>query len=99
MSTDKIDNETQPTPIEPRLSVRDLTEVLVKHYGLHNGCYDLLIEFQIGVGSVGPNPETQTPGAMIGLSKVGLVSSVTETPSTVNAAIVNPTKKSRKPAK
>jgi hypothetical protein len=79
MSTD-----TQP------LSMRDLAIVLVKHYGHHTGKFDLQVEFQIGMGAVGPDPKALTPGAVIGLSKIGLVQAVVDGPSTVDAANVNP---------
>jgi len=97
MSTDKVEVAT-PTPVAAPLSLHDLATVLIKHYGLHEGCYDLMIEFQIGVGAVGPTPEALSPGAMIGVSKVGLMSSKSTGPTTVDAAIVNPAKKSRKKA-
>lgn len=80
--------------------MRDLAAVLIRHYGLHEGLYDLLIEFQVGVGAVGPDPTALTPGAMIGVSRVGLIPSRSKGPTTVDAAIINPTKKApRKTAK
>lgn len=97
MSTDKVEVVTQP-PVATPLSLQDLATVLIKHYGLHEGCYDLMIEFQIGVGAVGPAPEALSPGVMIGVSKVGLIPSKSTGPATVDAAIVNPAKKSRKKA-
>jgi hypothetical protein len=70
--------------------MRDLTAVLVKHYGIHEGRYDLLIEFQIGMGAVGPDPASLTPGAMIGVSRVGLMPAKGNGPTSVDAALVNP---------
>jgi hypothetical protein len=78
------------------LSLKGLTEVLVKHYGVSEGKYDLLFEFQVGVGSIGPTPDSQLPGAMIGISKIGIMKSIVDGVTTVDAAIVNPKKKSRK---
>lgn len=98
MSTDNTPATWPPAPIGTPLSMRDLAAVLVKHYGLHEGRYDLLIEFQIGMGAVGPDPTALTPGAMIGVSRVGLMPSQTDGPTTVDAAIVNPAKKARKKA-
>lgn len=96
MSTDKPAENWTPTPVEAPLSMRDLAGVLVKHYGIHEGHFDLLVEFQIGVGPVGPDPAALTPGAMIGVSRIGLMPSKTGGPATVDAAAVNPVKKSRK---
>jgi len=76
--------------------MRDLAGVLVKHYDLHEGHFDLLVEFQIGMGAVGPDPNALTPGAMIGVSRIGLMPSKTDGPTTVDAATINPAKKSRK---
>lgn len=83
-----------PTPAGSPLSMRDLATILVKHYALHEGRYNLLLEFQIGAGDVGPDQASQTPGIMVGISKVGLVPAPpVDGPTTVNAAIVNPLKK------
>lgn len=82
-------------PVEAPLSMRELAAVLVKHYGLHEGYYNLLVEFQIGTGPVGP-PSSVTPGAIIGVSKVGLMPASECGPMTVDAAEVNPLKKARK---
>ena len=71
------------------LSLRELAAVLVKHYGLHEGQYDLVIEFQIGTGVVGPT-QAPTLGAIVGVSRVGLIPATADGPTTVNAAMVNP---------
>jgi hypothetical protein len=76
--------------------MRDLTEVLVKHYGIHEGNYDLMIAYQIGMGAVGPDSASISPGVMIGISQVGLMASPNVGAATVDAAIINPAKKQRK---
>jgi len=78
-------------------SLMELTEILIKSQGLHEGLYNLSIQFQIGVGAIGPSPESICPGAMVGVSRVGL-SKTEETKKnihTVNAAEVNPSPKKR----
>lgn len=90
MSTDKQHIVEQPVPVESPLSMRDLTVVLIKHYGIHDGRYDLMVEFQIGMGAVGPDPASATPGAMIGFSRVGLIPAKGDGPTSVDAALVNP---------
>lgn len=84
------------TPIQPTLSLGELTEILIKHYGLHEGEYDLLIEFQIGTGMSGPTEETKCPSAFIGVSKIGLMQASVHSPNRVDAAKVNPQKKKTK---
>ena len=96
MSTDAKAPEQQPSPINPPLSMRDLASVLVKHYELTAGTYDLMVEFQIGTGAVGPDKDNLVPGAMIGVSRVGLMPTTKLGPNTVNASLVNPKKKLRK---
>lgn len=96
MSTDTKTPEQLSASSNPSLSMRDLASVLVKHYGLTEGIYDLVVEFQIGIGAVGPDKDSLLPGAMIGVSKVGLVLTTKQGPNTVDAALINPTKKLRK---
>lgn len=78
-------------------SLIELTEILVKSQDLHDGLYNLSVQFQIAVGAVGPSPELIGPGAMFGVSRIGL--SKTEESKrnihTVNAAEVNPASKKR----
>lgn len=69
--------------------MRELTVLLIKHYGIHQETYDLLVEFQIGIGALGPHPAPLTPGAMIGVSKVGLVLAKETGQSSVDAGLVN----------
>lgn len=85
-----------PVPIGELLDMRELTVALIKHYGLHEGSYDLLVELQFAAGRVGPTKDTALPGAMVGISKVGLIKPETISPATVDAAEVNPAKPRRK---
>ena len=78
------------------LKLKDLAEVLVKHYNLHEGLYAVSIEFQIAVGAVGPTPDVAVPGAMLGVSGVGLVKADSPSPQTIDASEVNPKKRSKK---
>lgn len=86
----------KPVVNQPIISLehRVLAELLVKHHDLHEGLYDLAFEFQIAVGAIGPSPESVLPGAMIGVKSIGLMKVDKNGPQTVNAAEVNPVKKS-----
>jgi hypothetical protein len=68
MSTNRRKSDFAAEP----LSMKELTEVLVKHYGLPKGAYDIGIEFQIGTGKVGPSNEELLPGIILGVKSVGL---------------------------
>lgn len=70
--------------------LREITELLVKHHGLHEGLYDLALEFQIAVGAVGPDPASIVPGAMFGVRRIGITRAEKSGISTVDAANVNP---------
>lgn len=94
------DNATPKT-----LSLKETASILIKHFGYHEGLYDIAFAVQVAVGQVGPSPETQFPGAAFGISAIGLAKTQLEGPNTVDAAIVNPpvrpvkaasTKKTRK---
>lgn len=77
---------TKPAkPVKPPMAIKELGEVLVKHYGLKEGKYEVLIEFAIGMGSAGSTPETRLPGVMVGLKSIGLVKTEQDGPLTIDA--------------
>jgi hypothetical protein len=80
-------------------TIKELTVELVKIEGLHEGLYDLAIQFNLGVGSFGPTPETTLPGAMFGVAQIGLQKSPQAGPHTVDAAVVNPPSKKKRTTK
>jgi hypothetical protein len=82
-------------PKESALSLRDITELLIKHYGFNEGKFELLIEFQIGTGMTSPIPGQPFLGAFVGVSKIGLVPAAIESPNAVDAAVVNPIKQKK----
>lgn len=64
--------------------------MLIKHYDIHDGIYNLLIEFMLGAGTVGPDPSNQLPGVSVGVSHFGLVKSPVANSYSVDASEVNP---------
>ncbi|MEY4908534.1 MAG: hypothetical protein RL260_2252 [Pseudomonadota bacterium] len=89
MSTTDTEQPMLPIPVEPALSIREITELLVRHHGLHDGIYDLMTQFHIGSGGVGPAPGELLPGLMIGLARIGLVKVPVAGPNSVDASQVN----------
>lgn len=82
--------------ISEPLSIKEITKILIKHYGVHDGIFDLAIEFTVGFGPIGPNEEELYPGVALGIRKLGLAKADgTNNPNAVNAAEVNPAKKSK----
>lgn len=78
------------------LTLKELAVLLVKHFKVHEGLYEVNLGLQIGIGAVGPTPENAVPGVMVGVSNIGLVKAIKENPHTVDAASVNPLKKPKK---
>ena len=74
---------------QPALSLKDLAEVLVKHYGYKEGFYEVSFEFQIAVGAVGPSQDQTVPGAIIGLHHVGLSKTEVLNHNSVDAALIH----------
>lgn len=70
------------------MPLKELGKILVKHYGLQEGKYEVLVEFMIGMGSVGPDKDNRYPGATIGLTKVGLQKTDIDGPNTIDATEV-----------
>lgn len=74
-------------------SIQELTELLIKHHGIHDGIYELTFEMNIAIGAI-PMPEgSALPGAAIGFSKIGIKKTDESRPNTVDAAVVNPKQK------
>jgi len=69
---------------------------LIKHFGHKEGLFDLSVHFQIGTGAFGPNKESLMPGAMIGLSGVGLKKMAEAGANTLDASKVNSPSKGKK---
>lgn len=88
----------KPQPVAAPLSLKEVAELLVKHYGFIEGKFDLMVEYQIGGGLIGPTPDQRVPGMMVGVSRLGLTKSVQSGgPLTVDAAVVNPKRTKGKP--
>lgn len=86
----------EAAPIEAPLSIRELIALLIKHYDLKEGKYDLMIEYKFGAGVVGQDKANVLPGIMIGLSQVGLSRASGDGPLTVDAKDVKLASKTRK---
>ena len=74
------------------LELPALGTVLAKHFGVHEGLWELTFEFQVGIGAMGPSPDRALPGAMFQVCKAGLTRASKAGPLTFDAAVVNPLK-------
>lgn len=94
------------SPIEQThtLNLKSLTEVVIRHFNLHEGVYQLNIGFKIGVGGFamegGPDA-VPLPGAIVGIEGVNLarIPPGVNAPNAVDAAKVNPASKPRAKAR
>lgn len=91
--------EESPVPssaVGQPLTLKEVTELLVRHYGLHEGNYNLSMEFRIGTGTFGPDQEERYPGAFFTIVKIGLTKADEPNQNTIDAAEVNPKRKAGK---
>jgi hypothetical protein len=88
-----------PNLVGEPLTLKELTILLIQHYGKTEGKFELQLEFQIGAGSFGPDPSKQVPSVIAGVSKVALVESKGDGPLVVDAASVNRKRPPRKSAR
>ena len=77
------------------LDLKSLTEVLIRHFDIHDGVYQLNLGFRIGVGGFdldGSLGSVPLPGAVVGVESVCLarIPDGTNAPNAVDAAMVNP---------
>lgn len=80
------------------LDLKSLTEVVIRHFKIHEGVYQLNIGFKIGVGGFAMDGDPNAvplPGAMVGVQAVSLarIPDGVNAPNAVNAAEVNPATK------
>ena len=76
--------KSQPDP----LPLTEVTKLLLKHLQISEGEWDLALEFQLALGQVGPEPSKLLPGAMIAVSRIGVVKAMQRGPNTVDASKV-----------
>lgn len=77
------------------LDTKEITRLLIREMGAHEGHFMLSVEFAFTAGNVGPPPEQTMPGAIIGISRIGIAACDAAGPNTVDAAEVNPKKAAR----
>jgi hypothetical protein len=77
---------------------KELTEMLVRQAGLHEGRWMLMLTLGFGPGNFGPSESEVVPGAIVTITNVGIQKAPAESPSslTVDAAVVNPQAKEKR---
>jgi len=70
---------------------KEVVEALIRYNSIHEGLWDLYIEFGLAAANIGPGPENEySPAAIIPLKKIGIQRVEKITNLTVDAAVVNP---------
>jgi hypothetical protein len=70
----------------------EVVEALIKKAGLHQGKWQLIMNFGLGGANVGQTPADIVPGAIVAVTGVALTKALPDSPSalTLDAAEVNP---------
>ena len=75
--------------------LKELAEILIRHFQIHEGYYQVAVGFRLGVGNVQGSPDNAQalPGAIVGVENLSLmrVPNGAENLTVVDAALVNPT--------
>lgn len=77
-----------PSPL--LFSHKEVVEALIKRADLHEGLWQLSIEFAFAAGNSGPDDASLSPTAIVAISKVGLTPAEKPSSLTADAAEVNP---------
>lgn len=75
---------TEMTSLAHTLQLRELLAVLMKHYQVTEGAWDLSFEFNVAVGAVGPDSEQLLPGAIVGIRRIGITPASEKSPTSVD---------------
>lgn len=76
---------------------KEVVDALIKRQDIHEGIWQLYIEFGITAANIGQGPtkENVIPAAIVPLLKIGIHKVTEENQLTVNAAVANPPPKPR----
>jgi hypothetical protein len=70
---------------------KELTEILIKKQGIHEGLWGILIKFGLQAGNLNtPGTETVLPTAIVPVLEIGIQKQDQPNPLAVDAAAVNP---------
>ncbi len=71
---------------------REVAEALIKKAGLHEGKWQLVMQFGLAGLNIGPSPGDAVPGAAVGVVSIGLQRAKPDSPESLvaDAAAINP---------
>ncbi len=74
------------------MPLREVGVLMLKHYGLHEGLWDVALHINVSIGHMSLAPNNTAPGAMFTVPAVVLAPASVIGPLTLNAAEINPAK-------
>jgi len=72
------------------LTHKETVEALIKYQNIHEGIWQLYVEFGIGAANIATGPDQFSPAAIVPINKIGLLRVEQEGPLTVDASKINP---------
>ncbi len=72
------------------LTHKEVVEALIKHQGLHEGIWQLYVEFGIAATNVSTGEDQISPAAIVPVKTIGLHKAEQENPLSADASKVNP---------
>jgi hypothetical protein len=72
------------------LNHKELIEAIIKHQELHEGIWQLYVEFGLAGANVQTGENQVSPAAIVGIKGIGLNKVEAESPIAVDASKVNP---------
>ena len=70
---------------------KEVVEALIRYNNIHEGLWDLYLEFGLAAANIGPGPGGElSPAAIVPVQKIGLQRTEKITNLTADAAEVNP---------
>ena len=70
----------------------EVIAALIKQAGLHDGKWQLVMNFGLSAANIGPSPSEVVPGAAVGILGIGLSRAKPDSPEGLvgDAAVINP---------
>ena len=72
------------------LSHKEVVEALIKYQDIHEGIWQLVVEFGIAAANMATGPDEALPTAIVPIKKLGLKKVDKMTSLSVDASVVNP---------
>lgn len=71
---------------------KEVVEALIKKADIHEGKWQLIMQFGLAGANIGPSSEEAVPGAAVAINSIGLIRAQPESPESLvaDASLANP---------